>query len=199
MIPRHLVIGVGVMLVAVLLMGIYVWQTGSRMAEVQVTVADTRPVAPPAAGPTEQVTLFVAYDDAGVLRARSARIPLPNGRQQRTEELLRALLDIYLDKTTPHRLAPGAEVRNVYLVDPGLAIVDFNSAFADGHRSGILLEELTVASFLQSLSANVPGITQMRILVDGRPRESLAGHVDLGDFYEVSAITKMAAQMQPTQ
>ena len=199
MIPRHLMIGVAVMLLAVLLMVIYVWQMRSRIADIQAAATDTRPVAPPAAGPTEQVTLFVAYDDAGVLRARTARIPLPAGRQQRAEELLRALVDIYLDKSSPHRLPPGAEVRNVYLVDPGLAIIDVNSAFSDGHRSGILVEELTLTSLLQSLTENVPGISRVRILVDGKSRETLAGHVDIADFYDVSSVTKMAAQMQPTQ
>jgi hypothetical protein len=197
MIPRHLLIGVAAMLLAVLMMTIYVWQMRSRMSDIQGTAADTRPVAPPAAGPTEPVTLFVAYDDTGVLRARTARIPLPAGRQQRAEELLRALVDIYLDKSTPHRLPPGAEVRNVYLVNPGLAVIDVNAAFADGHRSGILVEELTLTSLLQSLTENIPGISRVKILVDGRSRDTLAGHVDLADIYDVGSVTKMAAQMQP--
>jgi Sporulation and spore germination len=132
-----------------------------------------------------------------VLRARTARIPLPAGRQQRAEELLRALVDIYLDKSTPHRLPPGAEVRNVYLVNPGLAVIDVNAAFADGHRSGILVEELTLTSLLQSLTENIPGISRVKILVDGRSRDTLAGHVDLADIYDVGSVTKMAAQMQP--
>src|SRR5438105_5984284 len=199
MIPRHLLIAVGAMVVAVLLMSIYVWQVRSRVAEIQSATADTRPVAPPVAGPTEQVTLYVAYDDAGVLRAGTARIPPPAGRQQRAEELLRALLNIYLDKSTPHRLAPGSELRDVYLVDPGLTIIDVNAAFADGHRSGILVEELTLASFIQSLRVNMPGITRVKILVDGKPRETLAGHADLADFYDVSSVTKMAEQMQTSQ
>ena len=37
---------------------------------------------------------------------------------------------------------------SVYLVDPGVAVIDVNSAFADTHRSGVLVEELTVASYL---------------------------------------------------
>lgn len=199
MIPRHLLIAVGVMLVAVLMMSIYVWQVRRHVAEMQSATADTRPVAPPVAGPTEPVTFYVAYDDAGVLRPRTARIPLPAGRQQRAQELLRALLNIYLDQSTPHRLASGAELRDVYLVDPGLAIMDVSAAFADGHRSGILVEELTLASLIQSLAANVPGITRVKILVDGKPRETLAGHADLADFYDVASVTKMAQQMQAGQ
>ena len=196
MIPRHLIIGMSAMLIVVLLMGIYVWRMRTRVVELHPSSADTRAVAPPVTGRTEQVTLFVAYDDSGILRPQSARIPLPAGRQQRAEELLRALVDIYLEESAPHRLARGAEVRNVYLVNPGLAVIDTDSAFADGHRSGILEEELTVASLVETLSANIPGITRVKILVEGKERETLAGHADLSGFYDVSAVGKMAEQMQ---
>ena len=196
MIPRHLIIGMSAMLIVVLLMGIYVWRMRTRVVELHPSSADTRAVAPPVTGRTEQVTLFVAYDDSGILRPQSARIPLPAGRQQRAEELLRALVDIYLGESAAHRLPRGAEVRNVYLVNPGLAVIDTDSAFADGHRSGILEEELTVASLVETLSANIPGITRVKILVDGKERETLAGHADLSGFYDVSAVGKMAEQMQ---
>ena len=93
----------------------------------------------------------------------------------------------------------GAEVRNVYLVPPDLAVIDTNSALADGHRSGILEEELTVASLVETLAANTPGITRIRILVDGKERDSLAGHADLSGFYDVAAVTKLIEQMQSGQ
>lgn len=199
MIPRHLIIAVGAMLVLVLLASIYVRHIRKSVAEIQAAATDTRTVSAPIAGPNEQVTLYVAYDEPGVLHAQTARISLPTGRQQRAEELLRALVNIYLDKSSPHRLAAGSEIRNVYLVEPGLAVIDTNAAFADGHRSGILVEELTVASLVESLAANVAGIDRVRILVDGKTRETLAGHADLADSYDVSAVRTMAAQMQSAQ
>jgi hypothetical protein len=198
MIPRHLIIGVAVMLVVVLGTGLYVWHMKGRVAQTE-PAANTGPVAPPVSGPTEQVTLYVAYDDPGVLRPQSARIPLPAGRQQRAEQLLRALLAIYLDRSSPHPFAPGAEIRDVYLVDPGLAVIDTNAAFADTHRSGILVEELTVASLVQTLSANIPGILRVKILVEGQQRDTLAGHADLAAFYDVSAVTQMVNQLQASQ
>jgi hypothetical protein len=198
MIPRHLVIGVVAMLAVALGMSVYVWRMRGRVAQTEAS-AYASPVAPPASGPTEQVTLYVAYDDAGVLRAQSARIALPAGRQQRAEELLRALLDIYLGKPSPHPLATGAEVRDVYLVEPGLAVIDTNAAFADGHRSGVLVEELTVASLVETLSAGIPGITRVKILVDGKPRDTLAGHADLSDFYDITQFNQMASQLQASQ
>jgi hypothetical protein len=199
MIPRHLFIAVSVLLLAVLGMSLYGWRMRGRAAAGPVTSIDMRPVVPPVAGATEQVTLFVAYDDTGVLLAQAARIPLPSVRQQRAEELLRSLLALYLDKASPHPLPEGAEVRSVYLVDPGLAVIDINAAFADGHRSGVLSEELTVASMIQTLSANLPGILRVKILVEGKQRDTLAGHVDLSGFFDVSTINQLASQLQLAQ
>lgn len=199
MIPRHFYFAISVLLLAVLGMALYAWHMRGRAAANPVAATDTRPVVPPVAGPTEPVTLFVAYDDIGVLRPQSARIPLPSVRQERAEELLRALLAIYLDKASPHPLPQGSDVRSVYLVDPGLAVVDVNAAFADGHRSGVLSEELTVASLIQTLSANLPGIVKVKILVEGKERQTLAGHADLSNFFNVAAVNQLAAQLQLNQ
>lgn len=195
MIPRHLQIGIVILLAGVVAMAFYARRMRGRAAETAVT-SDSRLVAPPVSGATERLTLYVAYDDAGVLRPQTAQIPLPSGRQQRAEELLRTLLQVYLDKNSPHALPAGAEIPDVYLVEPGLAVIDTNAAFADGHRSGVLVEELTVASLVETLAANVPGITRVKILVEGKQRPTLAGHADLTQFYDTSAISSMVAQLQ---
>ena len=199
MIPRHFFITVSVLFAAVLGMGLYAWHMRGRAAATPVASTDTRPVAPPVAGPTEPVTLFVAYDDIGVLRAQSAQIPMPSVRQERAEELLRALFALYLGKSSPHQLPQGSDIRSVYLVDPGLAVIDVNAAFADGHRSGVLSEELTIASLIQTLSANIPGILKVKILVDGKQRDTLAGHADLSNFFDVSAVHQLTSQLQSNQ
>jgi hypothetical protein len=198
-IPRHLVIAMAVLLVAVLGMSVYVSRMRARAAALPVQATDSRPIAPPVAGPTETVTLFVAQDDDASLRAVAAQIPLPSGRQERAEELLRELLTRYLDKNSPHPLSPGADVRSVFLVDPGLVVIDVTASFADGHRSGILVEELTVASLIHTISANIPGVLRVKILVDGKERETLAGHADLSGFYDVTAVNQLAAELQAGQ
>jgi hypothetical protein len=197
MIPRHLLIALAVLLVAALGMSVYAWNMRKTVAATPAASVDTRPLAPPVAGPTEMVALFVANDEDGSLRPRAAQIPMPSGRQQRAEELLRALMSIYLDKSSPHVLGAGAEVRSVFLVDPGVAVIDVNAAFADTHRSGVLVEELTVASLIHTVSANTPGILRVKILVDGKERDTLAGHADLSDFYDVTAVNQLATQLAP--
>jgi hypothetical protein len=198
-IPRHLVIAVAVLLVAALSLSIFAWHMRKSVSSTPVAAVDTRPLAPPVAGPTERVTFFVAHDEDGTLRAESAQIPMPSGRQQRAEELLRGLVSHYLDKSSPHVLGAGSEVRSVFLVDPGVAVIDLNAAFADTHRSGVLVEELTVASLIHTISANTPGILKVKILVDGKERDTLAGHADLSDFYDVTAVNQLTTQLQPGQ
>ena len=68
------------------------------------------------------------------------------------------------------------------------AVVDTNAAFADAHPSGVLAEELTIASMVNTLNANDPQITRVKILVDGKERDTLAGHADLRRFYLASGI-----------
>jgi hypothetical protein len=74
--------------------------------------------------------------------------------------------------TDPNALQPAA---------PGgeLAVIDLRGSFVDQHPSGVEVESLTLLSILGTLHANLPQIEQVRFLVDGQPRETLAGHADL--------------------
>jgi Sporulation and spore germination len=196
MIPRQVLIAICAMLALAFGLSAYAWRMRSRVAQNQTSVTYSRPISPPTQGPTEQATLYVAHENPPALRAQAATIPLPAGRQERAESLLRALITLYLDPSSSHQLGPGSEIRSVYLVEPGLAVIDANAALAERHRSGVLVEELTVASLVTTLSANLPGITRVKILVDGKERDTLAGHADLTGFYEVAAINQLVTQLQ---
>jgi len=192
MIPRQLLVGIAVMIVLVIALGFYFRQM-QRLVYEPEPAADTLPVTPPPTGATETVTLYVANDEAGELRGQSAQIPLPGGRQQRAEELLRSLLRIYQLPGAAHPLTAASEIRSIYLVEPGAAVIDLNAAFADQHRSGILVEQLTVNSLVETLAVNVPGVQRVRILVDGKTRDTLAGHADLTEFFDVQTVSQAVA------
>lgn len=198
MTARSLIIAVAILLAASFGMGAYVWHM-RRSAASEVPATNTQPVAPPVSGPTEQVTLYIAYDSPGILLPETAVLPLPQDRQQRARELLHALISRYVEKPSTHVLAPESDIRDVYLVDPGLAVIDFNDDLANGHRSGILVEELTLASVVQTLSSNVSGISRVKFLVDGKERETLAGHADLTGVYDVNSVAQMVSALQESQ
>ena len=85
----------------------------------------------------------------------------------------------------------------MFLVDPGLVVIDVNSAFVEGQISGVLPEELTIASLVQTLATNMPGLTRVKILVDGKEQETLAGHADLTGFYDVQQIAELVKGLSP--
>ncbi len=184
---RRQTIAVVLLLIAVLALGMYVVQLVRHARQIPAPAADNRPIAPPTAGTMTPVILFVANDDDGTLRRRDVTVALPADREKRARDILRALVTQYQERTSTHALGPGADVNEVYLVDDNLAVVDTNAVFADGHRSGILVEELTLASMAQTLAANLPGITRMKVLVDGKERATLAGHAGLAQAYNVGA------------
>jgi hypothetical protein len=76
------------------------------------------------------------------------------------------------DANTPNAIPPHT---------PGgqLAVIDLRGSFVNQHPSGVEVETLTLASMIGTLHANLPQIEQVRFLVDGQPRETLAGHADL--------------------
>ena len=195
MIPRQLTFATAILFAVAVGMSLYVWQLRRRETINPHPVATAQHVAPPVSGPMEKVTVWVAYDDPGDLRPRTVSIPLAGGRQERAQELMRALLDIYMDRNSPHPVAAGSEIRDVYLVDPGLVVIDVSQSFADGQTSGVLAEELTVASMIQTLSVNTPGLMRAKILVDGQERDTLAGHADVSGFYDVSQVGELAKKL----
>jgi hypothetical protein len=196
-IPRQFLITVMLLFALAIAMSVYVWQMRRREIRSPRLTEKTEHVAPPTSGPMEQVTVYVAYDSPGELRAQSISIPLAPGRQQRAEALLRGVMSIYIGKDSPHPLAAGAEIRQVFLVDPGIAVIDVNSAFVEGQVSGVLPEELTIASLVQTLATNMPGLIQVKILVQGKEQGTLAGHADLTGFYDVQQIAELVKELSP--
>jgi len=77
----------------------------------------------------------------------------------------------------------GSEAMNPLEMGRQLAVVNLTGAFVASHPSGIETETLTVMSICGTLHANLPRVTQVRFLVDGQQRATLAGHADLTRIY----------------
>jgi Sporulation and spore germination len=64
-----------------------------------------------------------------------------------------------------------------------LAVVNLTDSFAANHPSGLETETLTILSICATLHANLPRVTEVRFLVNGEQRATLAGHADLSRIY----------------
>ena len=73
----------------------------------------------------------------------------------------------------------GTRLRALYLPDGGDAYVDLSHEVTNAHSGGSLDELFTVYALVNALTANVPQIRAVQILIDGREVDTLAGHVDL--------------------
>jgi len=102
----------------------------------------------------------------------------------------------YHQSPSPHPLASGADIREVYLLNDDTLLIDTTAPFADGHPSSVLLEEMTLTSLIETLAANVPGITKVKFLVEGKERQTLAGHVDLMNFYQLNEVHELAKEFE---
>jgi hypothetical protein len=195
-IPRHFQITIALLLLAILVSGIYMIRLKHSEEASSLLGPQTIAVAPPVGGKEERIRMLVAYDDELALRWREADIFMPTDRGLRAREAMRAVLAQYVHSPSPHPLGRGADIKDVYLLSNDTVIVDTTPQFADSHPSGILLEELTLTSLIETLSANVPGITKVKFLVNGQERETLAGHADLMSFYQTSAVHELAQEFQ---
>jgi hypothetical protein len=197
MIPRHTQIALVLVLSGIFSVAFYMLHLKNRAEEHLPRLSSDRPLAAPiAVGAPEPVTLFIAYDGDGVMRRRIINAPLPAEPGLRAREVLRTLLAEYLQKNSSHPMAEGSDIADVFLVNGSIAVVDLNSAFAAGHRAGVWVEALTLNSLVATLAANNNAVSQVKFLVNGKERETLAGHADLIALYDVAQVNQFVRSLQ---
>ena len=138
--------------------------------------------APAAAGTAEperkiKARLFYVSEDGHGLTGVEREVPYgaDPGAQAR------AILDAQI--ATPEAplvsaVPAGTLLRAVYVAN-GDAYVDVTGEVVTAHPGGSLNEQLTVQTLVSAVMINLPAITGVQIMVDGKEVDTLAGHVDL--------------------
>ena len=205
MIPRYQRILFWTLSALILLMAAFTIHERQKARDRIAATTDPLPYIQPVDAQAESVTLLLANDVDGSILSALRDAALPQEPSLRARALIERLVLEYTLPNSPHPLKPGSAVEDVFLLkqpstspeaipallsnDAGnnlLAVVNLRNAFADTHPSSILAESLTIESILGTLHANLPEITRVRFLVDGQPRETLAGHADLLRTYNVA-------------
>ena len=73
----------------------------------------------------------------------------------------------------------GTRLRQVYVLDEGVAWLDFSSDLTDNLPGGSMSELLTVYAIVDSVVANVQNVRRVGILIEGHQVETLNGHLSL--------------------
>ena len=128
--------------------------------------------------PAGSLTATLCFgDERGEFLIREHRI-ITCGQtpEKKAEALLQELLKGPLTKGT-RTLPLQTRVRGVSF-DNGILSADFSPDLQKNHPGGSASEILTVYSVVNTLTLNVPDIRQVRLLVEGKTIDSIAGHID---------------------
>lgn len=191
MIPRFQRFLFGAMLLAAVVMAIVLIRMRERAHDRLMMAVDSQPLSAPSSAPVEKITLLVANDLDGSLIPVERSFPLPKDPNARARVLMQKLLEEYAAPKSTHPIANASGVEEVFLMplqqQKGLmAVVNLSAPFVQAQPSGIEPETLTLLSMIATLHANLPQITEVRFLVDGQQKDTLAGHADLTRSYLAS-------------
>jgi hypothetical protein len=143
-------------------------------------------VYPPVAGKQGQeksreklnVTLYFSDANERFLLPEKRYVPKDADPERQAQEIVKALIEgskSGLVNTFPEK----TELLNIRIEKPETALVSFGHSLIDNHPGGSASETATVYSLTNTLITNTPGIRKVKILIDGKERESIRGHVSI--------------------
>lgn len=168
---------------AVLVLGLLAWGVSRSLewlvrGQPESVDAAAEPALPAAGVPRITATLFYAAADGQVLVPIRREVALAEGLVPQGREILTAQLQ---GAPSPYVsvIPEGTLLRAFYVSGPGDAFVDLSLEASSHHPGGSSAELLTVYAIVNAVTANLPTIQRVQILIDGREADTLAGHVDL--------------------
>ncbi len=141
------------------------------------TAAGTAGTTAPSAVRKITATLYYVAEDGMALTPVQREVPFG----ATVAEQARAIIEAQIAAAAPlvSAIPPDTKLRDVYVTERGDAFVDLSGELVAKHPGGSLLEIFTVYTLVNALTVNLPAVTRVQILVDGKEVDTLAGHVDL--------------------
>jgi spore germination protein GerM len=153
-----------------------VWRRPSRRPPAASAVVPA--AAPAAPGRKIKARLYYLSMDGTTLTAVEREVAYGDGAAAQAQEIVHAQL---APATAPlvSAIPPGTTLRALYLNAKGEAYVDLSKEVSTAHTGGSQDELLTIYTIVNALTANLPAVVSVQILVDGKEVDTLAGHIDL--------------------
>lgn len=178
---RKLAIGVAAAAGAVLVFVMFVWLprwTSRATTAATVGAAAPAPGPPAASGRKIKARLFYVGDSGMKLTSIERDVAYGDGPVAQAREIIAAQIAPVVEPLVS-AVPPGTALRAVFITEGGEAFVDLSRDVVSSHTGGTLGELLTVYTLVNALTENLPAITAVQVLVDGKEVETLSGHIDL--------------------
>jgi hypothetical protein len=184
--------------IGVALLGLLAWGVTSlleRLTERDAATIVTATPPPPSETPHIAATLFYATAEGDGLLPIQREVPLAEGLVAQGRQILTAQ---FAPPPAPYvsAIPPGTTLRAFYLTEKGDAFVDV-SGISAAHPGGSMTELLTVHAIVNAVTANLPAVQRVQILVDGKEVDTIAGHVDIRQPLSRDASLIRAAEAAP--
>ena len=143
--------------------------------------AESQPAATAPAAATAHInaTLYYASQDGEALVPVRREVPFAEGIVAQGVQILTAQFDA-APAPFASVIPKGTKVRAFYVIaDRGDAFVDLSREVSAAHPGGSLLELMTVSAIVNAVTANLPAVRRVQLLVDGKEVDTIAGHVDV--------------------
>jgi Sporulation and spore germination len=151
-----------------------------------------RAIVPPISTPSdtrEKAQIFwLSPSSPDTLEANTVELNLSADPEQRAKQLITALIE-KAPSQVQRTLPADTSLLQFYLLSDGTGIADFSETLETETPSGILNEEMAIDSIVRTLGANLSNVYRLKILIRGQDAETLAGHLDLSEFFAVPAQT----------
>ena len=167
--------------VGIVLLGLLAWGVTAaleRLTRPAARPADAAAAAGAAETPHIAATVFYASAEGDSLVAVRREVPLAEGIDAQGRQIVMAQL-----QTAPAPyvsvIPKGTTLRAFFVTERGDAFVDLSREVSTAHPGGSLTELLTVHALVNAVTANLPAVQRVQIMVDGKEVDTLAGHVDV--------------------
>jgi spore germination protein GerM len=126
-----------------------------------------------------QVLLFYEGVDMR-LDSEKRDLALPENPAGAMSVVVRELFKGPVTRTLARSFPPDTTVRGAFLLPDGTAFVDLGGpTLSRGWGTGAHEELMAIGSLVRTIASNFPEAKRVRILINGEPAETLAGHISL--------------------
>jgi hypothetical protein len=132
----------------------------------------------PAAARKITATLYYISEDGLALVGVQREVAFGEPVGQQAQRIIEAQL-APAPQPLSSAIPEATTLKSFFLDDKGHAFVDLSADARLRHTGGALDELFTIYTIVNALTVNLPAITRVQILVDGKEVDTLAGHVDL--------------------
>jgi Sporulation and spore germination len=150
--------------------------SGQRAAGTLAAAAAPAGPAPP--GRKIKARLFYVGEDGTRLASVERDVAFGESADEQAREIVAAQIAPVVEPLVS-AIPPGTTLRAVFITKSGDAYVDLSREARTAHPGGTVDELLTVYTIVNALTVNLPAVTAVQVLVDGKEVDTLSGHVDL--------------------